>query len=86
MHPNTTKQLVSHCYPLPAPVKVVDDKLDFSPAGLGLRRRGASERRNPTKGRGCHTICVQVLFGLYISKFGSDAIGMVTKRWNVFYR
>ena len=47
-YPNTTKQLVPLCYPLPASVKVVDDKLDFSPAGLGFRRRGGPERPDAT--------------------------------------
>ena len=47
-YPNTTKQLVPRCYPHAASVKVVDDKLDFSPAGLGFRRRGGPERRDAT--------------------------------------
>ena len=49
VNPNTTKQLVTHCYPLRAPVKPVDDKFDWAPAGLGFHRRGAPERRGGTK-------------------------------------
>ena len=66
-YPNTTKQLVSHCYPLPSPVKVVDDKLDFSPAGLGFRRRGALECRNPTKRYGLpYHVCTSVIWIVYV--------------------
>ena len=49
VHPNTTKQRVAHCYPLPAPVNAVDDKFDSAPTGLGFRHRGAPERRDGTK-------------------------------------
>ena len=49
VHPNTTKQIVAHCYLLRAPVKAIDDKFDSAPAGLGFHRRGAPERWNGTK-------------------------------------
>ena len=49
VHPNTTKQRVAHCYPLRATVKAVDDKLDYSPAGLGFLRGGALEHRDCTE-------------------------------------
>ena len=52
VHPNTTKHRVTHFYPLRAPVKDVDDNLEYSPAGLGFRRRGAPELRDGTKGYG----------------------------------
>jgi len=48
-YPNTTKQKVPLVYPLSTPVMGVDEKFDFSPAGLGFCRSGAPERRNPTK-------------------------------------
>src|SRR5664279_240489 len=48
-YPNTTKQKVPLVYLLSTPVMGVDDKFDFSPAGLGFRRSGAPEHRNPTK-------------------------------------
>ena len=64
-YPNTTKQLVPVCYPLPASVKVVDDKLDFSPAGLGFRRRGGPERRDATTSKGVpYHVCTSVLWVL----------------------
>ena len=47
--PNTTKQKNPPAYPLSTPVKGVDGNFDFSPADLGFHRRGAPERRNPTK-------------------------------------
>ena len=46
---NTTKQKNPPAYPLSTPVKGVDGKFDFFPADLGFHRRGAPERRNPTK-------------------------------------
>ena len=49
VHPNTTKQRVAHCYPLRATVKAVDDKLDYSPAGLGFLSGGTLERLDGTK-------------------------------------
>ena len=49
VEPNTTKQIVAHCYPLRAPVNAVGDKFDSAPAGLGIRRRGAPEHRDGTK-------------------------------------
>src|SRR5664279_2404377 len=48
-YPNTTRQKFPLVYPLSTPVMVVDEKFDFFPAGLGFRRSGAPERRNPTK-------------------------------------
>ena len=48
-YPNTTKQKSPLVYPLSTPVMGVDEKFDFFPAGLGFRRRGAPERRDPTK-------------------------------------
>jgi hypothetical protein len=48
-YPNTTKQKVPVVYPLSALVMGVDEKFDFSAAGLGFHRSGALERRNPTK-------------------------------------
>src|SRR5664279_4383709 len=48
-NPNTTKKKVPLVYPLSTPVMGVDEKFDFFPAGSGLRRCRAPERRNPTK-------------------------------------
>src|SRR5664279_589646 len=48
-YPNTTKKKSPLVYPLSTPVMGVDEKFDFFPAGLGFRRSGAPERRNPTK-------------------------------------
>ena len=63
VHPNTTKQIVAYFYPLCAPVKAVDDKVNFSPAGIGFRRRGAPSVGMEPKSRGCHTMCLEVLQG-----------------------
>ena len=65
VHPNTTKQIVAHCYLLRAPVKAIDDKFDSAPAGLGFRRRGAPERRNGTKRYHVYTSVIWVVDGKY---------------------
>ena len=65
---------------LMAPVNDVGDKFGSAPAGLGFRRRGASERRNGTKRQGrpyhARTCVIRVVYAKYSPTLSVRSLGI----------